>query len=112
MEPIAVTALLSVLAVVVVTLLLIRMHTLFVLRIRNGQAVLLRGKAPPGFVDACNDICRLYRIERGEIRGVRGAGTVQLRFSNDIPERARQPFRNVWTPPPSGGGGGGMRASR
>ena len=82
-------------------------RTVFLLEIRPGRVDVRRGRPPPGFVSACEDVCRLYRLDRGTIRGVRSPGGTRLEFSRDIPERARQPFRNVWTPPPRGGGGGG-----
>lgn len=87
-------------------------RTVFLLEIQDGRVKVRKGRPPPGFANACEDVCRLYRIERGRIRGVRAPGGIQLRFSSDIPERTRQPFRNVWTPPPRGGGGGGAARAR
>lgn len=85
-------------------------RTVFVVEFVDGVAYTRRGRPPGGFVSACTDVARLYGIRRGRIRAVRGRGTVRLTFSKEIPERARQPLRNVWTPPPTGGPGGG-RAS-
>jgi hypothetical protein len=86
--------------------------TVFLLEIGGGGRVrVLKGTPPPGFRDACEDVARLNRLDKGRIRGVRRAGQESLRFSDDIPEPARQGFRNVWTPPPSPGGGG-TRARR
>jgi hypothetical protein len=86
--------------------------TLFVLEIGDRSSVrVVKGNPPPGFRDACEDVARLNRLEKGRICAVRRAGQERLRFSDDIPERARQGFRNVWTPPPSPGGGG-IRARR
>jgi hypothetical protein len=48
----------------------------------------------------------LYGLRSGQIKCSGRGAAARLKFSKDIPERARQPFRNVWTPPspPSGGG--------
>lgn len=101
--------LLAALLLIVVLILLARARCAFVIELAGGHARLRRGSPPTGFISACEDVARLYRIDSGRISGVRTAAGTQLRFSRNIPERARQPFRNVWTPPP-GGGPGGMRA--
>ncbi|ABI56386.1 DUF3634 family protein [Alkalilimnicola ehrlichii MLHE-1] len=80
----------------------------------KGPAV-RKGAPPPGFLAACRDVARMYGVGAGKVYGVREAGGLQLAFSRDLPERARQPLRNCWTPPPSGGpaggaGGGARRA--
>jgi len=97
------------LLLVVVLLVLRHARTAFVIELDDGSARCVSGTPPAGFVSACEDVARLYRVDRGRIRGVRTGAGLQLRFSRDIPERVRQPFRNVWTPPP-GGGPGGHRA--
>ncbi len=78
----------------------------FVIEIVDGTAELRRGTPPGGFVTACNDVARLYEVRRGRIECVGSGVRARLRFSRDIPERARQPFRNVWTPPQPRGPGG------
>jgi hypothetical protein len=111
-DPVLVMLVLIVVGIALMAFFLMRERTVFVLRISGGQPRTVRGEPPPGFVGACADVCRLYRIEHGHIRGVRTGASVELRFSREIPERAQQPFRNVWSPrPPGGGGGGGLRAS-
>ncbi|RFA25360.1 hypothetical protein CAI21_19160 [Alkalilimnicola ehrlichii] len=112
MDPIAVMLILLAVGAGVVIIVIRRAAVVFVLRIQDGKARVIRGKPPPGFASACEEVCRLHGLSRGEIRAVRTGAGQELRFSKDIPERLRQPFRNVWTPPPGGGGGGGMRASR
>lgn len=96
-----------------VALVLIVRHArvVFVIRLQDGRAHRQRGRPAPSFVAACSGVARLHRIERGRIMGIRTGEGVQLRFSADISERARQAFRNVWTPPPGGGSGGGYRAT-
>lgn len=85
-------------------------RVVFVIRLQDGRAQRQRGRPSPSFVAACSGVARLHRLDRGRIMGIRTGEGVQLRFSAEIPERARQAFRNVWTPPP-GGSGGGQRAT-
>ncbi len=82
-------------------------RSVFVIEIVDGGAEIRRGTPPAGFVAACADIARLYDIRSGRVECVGSGRRARLRFSRDTPERARQPFRNVWTPPdpPRPGGG-------
>ncbi|MGD2082158.1 MAG: DUF3634 family protein [Chromatiales bacterium] len=98
-----------VLVAVLVAMLAGRVYTqtLFVLDIGDqGHVRVVKGTPPSGYRDACEDVARLNRLDRGRIRAVRQSGQARLLFSDDIPEPARQAFRNVWTPPPASGGGG------
>jgi hypothetical protein len=69
----------------------------FVIRIEEGEARLRRGKAPSMFVEACGDVAAREGIRQGEIRGIRSGRKARLRFSRDIPARAHQALRNVWS---------------
>jgi len=80
--------------------------TQFVVTFEQGAARLVRGHAPQRFVSACSDIARLYGIERGRVECQTRGAKARLKFSKEIPERARQPIRNVWTPPTSPDRGG------
>ncbi|MCP1675221.1 hypothetical protein J2T57_002369 [Natronocella acetinitrilica] len=105
------TVILLLVTAAVFAAIIIHARVVFVLRIDGGRITTLRGRPPPGFVNACEDVARMRGVAQGRIKGVRtGAGT-QLRFSSEIPAHTHQAFRNVWTPPPGGGGGGGARAS-
>lgn len=77
----------------------------------DGRARLRHGSPPPGFVSGCDDIAQRFDIRRGSVCCVgRGAGA-RLRFSAGVPERARQPLRNIWSPPgPPAGPRPGQRA--
>lgn len=83
--------------------------TQYSVEIVDGRPRVRCGQPPHGFVAACGDIARLYGIRRGRIDCVGSGSWARLRF-RDIPERARQPLRNVWTPPAAVGRGGGRRA--
>jgi len=111
MNPALLTLLFAALGAAVVAVLILRAGTVFMVDLTGGRPAVKRGRPPRAFLDGCEDVCRLQRVSRGQIRAVHADGTVVLRFSKQVPERAHQAFRNVWTPPPSGGGGGGMRAT-
>ncbi|MDZ7811517.1 MAG: DUF3634 family protein [Arhodomonas sp.] len=68
--------------------------------LRGGRAGGNPGTPPAGFLSGCRDIARLHGITEGQVRCVRTAAGHRLRFSRNLPERARQPLRNVWQPPP------------
>lgn len=82
----------------------------FIIELVGGGARVRRGDPPAAFVRGCNEVARLYRLRAGRVFGVRTARGIELQFSKDIPERARQPLRNVWVPPNSGGPGGNRAA--
>ncbi len=81
----------------------------FVVTLQGGQPAVRRGHPPRDFIRGCRDVARLYGLTRGTVYGIRTSSGLQLRFSRDIPARARQPLRNIWTPPPPGGGDGDRR---
>ncbi|MBK1733803.1 hypothetical protein CKO15_00600 [Halorhodospira abdelmalekii] len=81
----------------------------FIVAIEDGKVRSQRGSPSPSFLRDCRDVVRLHRLRRGKIYGERTAAGVELGFSREIPEHARQALRNVWTPPPSGGGDGAKR---
>lgn len=86
----------------------LRHRYVFVVELTPEGARVLRGEAPKVFVSACTDVARLQGLQQGRVYGVRERDGAGLRFSRDIPEPARQAFRNCWmhppTPPPSGSG--------
>jgi len=82
----------------------------FVIDLDGGKARVRRGDPPAAFVRGCSDVARLYRLQTGRIFGIRTGNGIEIRFSKDIPGRARQPVRNMWEPPRSGGPGGNRAA--
>jgi hypothetical protein len=69
----------------------------FVIRIREGVPVLVRGKVSPAFVAEVGDVVKRFDIRRGAIYGVPKRGKVGLGFSRSIPAKCHQALRNVWT---------------
>lgn len=110
-NPLLIVLFLSVVGAVGVLFLLLRHRIRFEIRIGADAVTVARGDPPHDFVIACQDISRQHRLRSGRIRCVQTGGGPELRFSDDIPDRLHQRFRNNWEPPPSGGGGGGMRAA-
>ena len=68
----------------------------FVIDLEDGRASLRSGKAPTKFLQSCEEIATTCSLRRGTIRGIPDRRGVSLVFSRDIPEIARQPFRNAW----------------
>ena len=87
-----------------------RFRSAYRIDIVDGSARLRHGMPPAGFVSGCSDIARLYGIRQGYVECLGQGRHARLRFSAGIPERARQPFRNIWTPPTTPGPSGGRRA--
>lgn len=106
MTPILTLLGLSAAMVVVLVLFLRHVRVRFVIDLDGGSARVRRGDPPAAFVRGCSDVARIYRVQMGQIFGVRTGTGVELRFSKEIPVRAHQPLRNVWVPPGSGGPGG------
>lgn len=107
--------LVALLAGVLAVVLVVRHHRVaFVIAFGPGGPALRKGQPPAGFLSACADIARMYQVRKGRIMGLRAGpgGGMQLWFSRDVPDRARQPLRNCWTPPPPGGPGGGRGGAR
>ncbi len=86
-----------------------RFRSIYRIDFVDGQPRVRHGRPPFGFVSACGDIARLYGIRSGHVECLGQGRSARLRFSDNIPERARQPFRNVWTPPTAPGPTGGRR---
>lgn len=85
---------------------LLRTRVRFVMEIRDGVARVRHGDPPSSFVRGCGEVARIHGVTRGTISGIRTGSGIRLQFSTDIPQRAHQPFRNLWEPPTSGPGGG------
>ncbi|KAB7627800.1 DUF3634 family protein [Alkalilimnicola sp. S0819] len=89
-----------------------RFRSQWLVEIDTGRARVRRGRPPPGFVSACDDIARLHRIAAGAVECVGSGRHARLKFSGNFPDRGRQAIRNVWTPPTTPGPKGGRRAVR
>jgi hypothetical protein len=81
--------------IVVVAWMLLAPRRDFVIRIENGRARLVSGKAPPGLVQDVGEVCRDAGVNSGSVWGRRSGKRVGLGFSGDIPEGCRQRLRNL-----------------
>lgn len=75
---------------------LLKPKPLFMVEIRNGQAVTTHGKVSGKFLRECERIASLYKLFDGRIEGCLSGQRVRLRFSKSIPSEYHQNFRNVW----------------
>jgi hypothetical protein len=76
-------------------LLLRRANELCAIRVSEGKARLLRGRAPARFLSDVHDIVRRARLAGGTIRVVIEAGVPRLVAGSEIGEVALQQLRNA-----------------
>ncbi|YCM46307.1 DUF3634 family protein [Verrucomicrobiaceae bacterium 227] len=63
----------------------------------DGEALkVVKGTVPPRFVSDCRGVLADAGIHAGQISGSQAGGYVTLNFSNEIPGRLQQRFRNLW----------------
>src|SRR5690349_20109993 len=68
-----------------------RMNELFLLSVRNGKVIVVRGRVPPGFL---RDVRMIVRgIPRATIRGVKSESHARITASG-VDERVLQRLRN------------------
>jgi hypothetical protein len=86
-----------VVVVVIVALVAMRARELFVLSVRSGRVLVLRGRVPAGFLgDVSSIVARPTAVRAGTIRGVKGENHARLVVSGDIDEGRAQRLRNAF----------------
>jgi hypothetical protein len=73
-----------------------RQGDLFCLSVRGGKTLLVRGRAPGGFVSEARAVVARARVKSGTIRGVKTEHGGRLIVSGDIDERTEQQLRNLF----------------
>lgn len=73
-----------------------RQSTLFVLSVREGRVLVVRGGVPTGFLSEARDVIQRARVQSGTIRAQKGENACRLAFSGDIDEGTQQRLRNVF----------------
>jgi hypothetical protein len=68
----------------------------FVVRVRDGNAVATSGKVTAPFLAAVSDVSREFGLHDSEVRGVARGRRIALTFSSRFPPAARQRLRNWW----------------
>lgn len=72
-----------------------RRHTqLFLIRVVEGRAKIVRGKVAPSFFTDVKDLTR--HIEQGTVSAIREGGEPRLVLSSSIDERTAQRLRNAF----------------
>jgi hypothetical protein len=71
-------------------------NAVFIIRIRNGNAVATSGHVTPAFLAAIGVACREFALPSGEVWGVARGTRILLRFTSNFPPAARQRLRNWW----------------
>jgi hypothetical protein len=87
---------LVVVAVVFVLAWLARQEDLFCLSIRDGRVLVVRGRAPTGFVSDVGDIAVRDGVRDATVRAVKTERGGRLLFSGDLSEGTQQRLRNVF----------------
>lgn len=68
---------------------------LFLIKVRDGEAIFSRGRMPQSLLDDIGDIVGSPRIERAELQAVRRGGQPELVVRGDVSPDQRQRLRNV-----------------
>jgi hypothetical protein len=87
---------LVVVAVVFVLAWLAHQEDLFCLSIRDGRVLVVRGRAPTGFVSDVGDIAVRDGVRDATVRAVKTERGGRLLFSGDLSEGTQQRLRNVF----------------
>jgi hypothetical protein len=74
--------------------LLTRTRELFCLSVRGGRVLVVRGRAPAGFVTEARAI--VGGVKSATIRAIKGEARARLSFSGDLGEAREQRLRNLF----------------
>ncbi|HJZ91921.1 MAG TPA: DUF3634 family protein [Gemmataceae bacterium] len=69
----------------------------WVVRVRDGNLVLMKGKIAQTVVADLGEVLQRHSVRRGALYGINRRGRVTLGFSRSIPPSCRQSLRNVWS---------------
>ena len=84
-----------VLALVPLVIAIRRSTELFVLRVRDGELRLSRGRIPQGLLDDIGDVVSTPALRQAELRVVRRSGKPELSSRGHVPPDQMQRLRNV-----------------
>ena len=99
MVPLAL-ALVALLISMPLVLALVRANELFLVRVRDGSARLVRGRVPPRLFDDLSDVVRKPAVLRADLRAVSEGGKPRLYAEGELSPEHKQRLRNVigtWT---------------
>jgi len=75
---------------------LTRMRQLFVVSIRNGKVLVVRGRVPGAMLHEISESMSRPRVRRGTIKAYKTETGTRLSFGGDIDEGRQQRMRNVF----------------
>jgi hypothetical protein len=89
---------LPLLAVIAVVALwwLTRMRELFMVSVRNGKVLVVRGRVPGAMLHEISESMSRPRVRRGSIKAYKTETGTRLSFGGDIDEGRQQRMRNVF----------------
>jgi len=71
-------------------------RSIFVVRIDNGTAKVVRGVVTRAFLGAVAESCHHHGVVRGAVIGKAHGRQIALEFKGGFPAACRQQLRNVW----------------
>lgn len=68
----------------------------FVIQVRNGEAIAINGTVTEAFLNEVTEQCASAGIDRGEVRGHPYGAQIRLWFAKEFPPDVQQRLRNWW----------------
>ncbi len=68
----------------------------FIVRVRNGDLRLMRGKVTRAFLQVIQEHCQQHDVRNGWVGGAWRGRRITLVFSRSIPPPCQQQLRNLW----------------
>lgn len=73
------------------------LNELFLVSVREGRALVVRGRIPAGLLSDIEDISRRPRVARGSLRAYKSEGSAQLTISGAFDPNQAQRLRNTFS---------------
>jgi hypothetical protein len=73
-----------------------RSSELFMLSVRQGRVLVVRGRISPGLLSDVERVVRDRDVSRATIRALKTESGGQLRFSGSLDDKAQQTLRNIF----------------
>jgi hypothetical protein len=68
----------------------------FVVQVRNGEAIAVGGKVTEAFLSEVTEQCASAGVHSGELRGLAWGPQIRLWFAKEFPPEVQQRLRNWW----------------
>jgi hypothetical protein len=73
-----------------------RQNELFFISVRDGRALVVRGRVPPGLLSDIKDVVQKPAVSRASIRAHKHDGGARLSVSGAVDEGRQQRLRNIF----------------